>query len=139
MKKWIVVMACTLSVGALSSFTNAAKEASTYVAGKTREAKAMWLKTEHDFGSIPQHKPLLTEFTFTNTSEEVLIIASVKTSCGCTLADYPKEALKPGESGIIKTTYDAARLGVFNRTVTVVCNNEEGNKTLSIKGEVVES
>ncbi len=137
MQKWIIAVACAVSVSALSSFTGVATEASCYVAGKIMAAKAMWLKTENDFGQIPQNKPVTAEFTFTNTGEEVLIISQVKTSCGCTVAEYPQEALKPGESGKIKAQYNAATLGSFYKTIQVVCNTEEGNKTLAIKGEVV--
>ena len=57
-------------------------------------------KQEHDFGSIVQGTPQETVFTFTNTGEAPLIITDAKSTCGCTVPQYPKNTpIAPGESG----------------------------------------
>jgi hypothetical protein len=66
-----------------------------------------------------------------------LIINSVRPSCGCTVADYPKEPIAPGKSGKINVTYNAASSGSFTKSITVTTNAAEANTALIIKGEVV--
>lgn len=97
-----------------------------------------WGKTAHNFGRIAQNKPVTAEFRFTNKGELPLVINSARGSCGCTGVDYPKEAILPGASGIIKATFNAAALGSFNKSVTVESNAEGGAMVLHVMGEVVQ-
>lgn len=91
----------------------------------------------HDFGTIPQGTPVTYNFTFTNTGKAPLTLTSVAPSCGCTTPEWPKEPIAPGKSASIKVTYNAAALGVFTKTVTVVSNSATNPTTiLNIKGEV---
>jgi Protein of unknown function (DUF1573) len=92
--------------------------------------------TTHDFGKIEQGKPVTVEFEFTNPSMVPLIISNVRPTCGCTIADYPKEPVAPGKSGKIVVTYNAAAIGVFQKTIVVTSNATEGTTNLIIKGEV---
>ena len=41
------------------------------------------------------------EFVFTNTGKEPLIIEKAKGSCGCTVPEWPKEPIAPGETAKI--------------------------------------
>lgn len=90
-----------------------------------------------DYGTIIQNSDGLRIFTFTNTGNAPLIISEVKTSCGCTVPTYSKEAILPGEAGEIKIKYDTKRLGSFTKTVTVLSNANLTRKTLKIKGTIV--
>jgi hypothetical protein len=93
--------------------------------------------TTIDFGKIEQGKPVSADFEFTNSTMVPLIISSVKPTCGCTVADYPKEPVQPGKSGKISVTFNAASSGAFAKTIIVSSNAQEGNTPLVIKGEVV--
>ena len=97
-----------------------------------------WQSLTHDFGALEQNKPASHKFQFTNTGEAPLIITEVKGSCGCTVTEYSKEPIAPGESGFVKATYNAKKTGVFNKTVRVTANVEGGPETLTIKGKVIE-
>ena len=97
-----------------------------------------WGKTIHDFGRIAQGKPVVAEFTFTNTGELPLLINNAKGSCGCTGVEHPKAAIMPGGSGTIKATFNAAQFGSFNKSVTVESNAEGGAMVLYVKGEGVQ-
>jgi len=90
-----------------------------------------------NYGTIIQNSDGLRIFTFTNTGNAPLIISEVKTSCGCTVPTYSKEAILPGEEGEIKIKYDTKRLGSFTKTVTVLSNANLARKTLKIKGTIV--
>jgi hypothetical protein len=96
-----------------------------------------WKQTTYDFGKIPQGKPVNAEFQFKNPSMIPLMIYSVNPSCGCTVADYPKEPVQPQKTGIIKVTFNASSTGFFQKSVAVATNAGEGNETLIIKGEVI--
>lgn len=96
-----------------------------------------WTSTTLDFGKIEQGKPVSAEFEFKNPSMVPLIISSVRPTCGCTVADYPKEPVQPGKSGKIAVTYNAAASGFFQKSIVVTTNATEGNTSLIIKGEVI--
>lgn len=91
----------------------------------------------HDFGKIPQGKPVTYEFSFKNVGSEPLIISNVESTCGCTVPDYTKTPIKPGESGSVKVTFNAAQATPFSKMVTVRSNAKTPVKALYIKGTVV--
>ena len=91
----------------------------------------------HDFGKIPQGKPVSWEFKFTNTGEEPLIISNVESTCGCTVPKYTTTPVLKGQSGTITVTFNAASVQPsFSKAVTIKSNARTPNKLLYIKGEV---
>jgi hypothetical protein len=96
-----------------------------------------WTTTTIDFGKIEQGKPVSAEFEFSNPTMVPLIINAVRPTCGCTIANYPKEPIEPGKSSKIAVTYNAASSGYFSKTIVVTTNATEGNTSLIIKGEVI--
>lgn len=90
----------------------------------------------HDFGNIPQNKPVTHEFRFTNVGDAPIILASVNPSCGCSVADFSKTPVKPGDTGSIKVSFNAAAKGPFTKSFTVRSNTKTPVKTLTIKGVV---
>jgi hypothetical protein len=97
-----------------------------------------WNAQSHDFGKIKQGTPVTHEFKFTNNGKVPLVITNVQASCGCTTPDWSKDPIPPGGEGFIKATFNAASLGAFNKSVTVMANVETGYMQLSIKGEVAQ-
>ncbi|WP_396194059.1 DUF1573 domain-containing protein [Flavobacterium sp.] len=92
---------------------------------------------EHDFGTIQQGDRPSTDFSFKNTGEADLIITSARGSCGCTVPDYPKTPIKPGETGNIKVSFNSTgKQGKTSKTVTLTCNTKEGNKILKINANI---
>jgi len=98
--------------------------------------KVLWANESHNFGEIPQGKPVSVEFSFTNNGDEPVLIAEVATSCGCTASDYSKEPILPGKSSAIKVTYNAATAGSFSKSITVNFSDAASKKVLMIKGTV---
>ncbi len=92
----------------------------------------------HDFGQIPVGTNAVCEFTFTNTGTEPLILSNVRASCGCTVPEWPKDPVLPGEEGVIKVKYTTvSRPNVINKAVIVHSNADNKQVILRIKGEVV--
>lgn len=104
-------------------------------AGQT--ASIEWEKTSVDMGDIPIKKPVKVEFVFKNPGMVPIIIRDVKSSCGCTVPEYPKQPVLSGQEGKIYVTYDAELSGYFSKTVTIYTNTEEEVTQLYIKGTVV--
>ena len=76
-------------------------------------------------------------FVLKNNGEIPLIIQSVRTSCGCTVAKYDKKPIAKGESTTVVLEYKPNSLGYFRKTADVLCNVPEGYIRLTISGEVV--
>ncbi len=92
---------------------------------------------EHDFGRIIQGEVVTYSFKFTNTGKSELLIASVSTSCGCTISKFSREPLKPGEQGTIQVTFDSeGRKGFQNKSITVLSNAQPNHHLLHIKARV---
>jgi len=96
-----------------------------------------WKEDTHNFGDIEKGKPVSHEFSFKNTTKSTVLITNVKAACGCTATNYTKTPIKPGETGTITATYNAANPGNFTKTVTVTTSDSEVNKILTIKGKVI--
>lgn len=101
------------------------------------KAEFKFEKETHDFGKIPQGKPVTIAFKFTNTGTEPLIISDVESTCGCTVPEYTKTPVKKGESGIITVTYNAQAVAPFSKPVIIKSNARTPVKSLYIKGEVI--
>ena len=89
-------------------------------------------------GQIAFQQPLKAEFMLKNSGDQPLIINTVRSSCGCTTADYPKEAVAPGQSFKVSATYDAKQMGHFQKQLAVYSNAGEQPFVLTLKGVVVE-
>lgn len=94
-------------------------------------------KAEHDFGSIVQGTPQETIFTFTNSGDAPLIITDAKSSCGCTVPQYPKNTpIAPGESGEMLVKFNGSGQNQVTKTITVTANTQKGSEILRIKAFV---
>ena len=96
-------------------------------------------KTTHDFGEIPYNGNGTYEFRFKNTGNEPLILTQPKSSCGCTVPEWPKKPILPGEEEVIRVTYkNTNRPGKFNKYVTIFSNTKDVKEVkLYIKGTVL--
>ncbi len=94
-------------------------------------------KETHDFGKIEQGKPVTYVFEFKNTGTSPVVINDAQASCGCTKPSWTREAIMPGKTGTLSATYNAAAMGPFNKSITVMSNAEAGQTIVYLKGEVV--
>ena len=94
-------------------------------------------KSEHDFGAIEQGTPQETIFKFTNTGDAPLIITDAKSSCGCTVPEYPKNTpIAPGDSGEMLVKFNGSGQNQVTKTITVTANTAKGSELLRIKAFV---
>jgi hypothetical protein len=96
--------------------------------------------TTHDFGTIKEGEKIAYSFKFKNDGEADLLITNARGSCGCTVPQYPKMPIKPGDSGVIDVTFDShGKSGHQNKQVTIVANTVPNTTIINITGEVIAS
>jgi hypothetical protein len=84
--------------------------------------KVEWLDRQITTGSVPFGQPVTREFKVKNISSENLMILQVKSSCYCTVTEWDRNPIAPGQTSLIKITYDSQREGDFYRIVSVITN-----------------
>lgn len=107
-----------------------------------KPAEIKFDKTTHNFGSFSEKEPKVTcTFTYTNVGEQPLIINQALASCGCTVPEYTKTPVQPGEKGEIKVTYNGAGKfpGHFKKSITVRSNGAVEMTRLYIEGDMTEA
>ena len=96
----------------------------------------IFISKTHDFGTILLKNKTSCSYEFSNPGKTPLLISDVKTSCGCTVPEWPKKPILPGAKGLIKVNYDATFPGVFHKTISVFYNGPDSPIELEIKGKV---
>lgn len=112
----------------------------TAMAQKPAEIK--FDKQTHDFGTFSEKEPIVKcTFTFTNVGESPLIINQAVASCGCTVPEYTKTPVLPGQKGEIKVTYNGTGKfpGHFKKSITVITNGVVEKTRLYIEGTMEEA
>jgi hypothetical protein len=97
-------------------------------------------KETHDYGEIFMHGDGNCVFTFTNTGNEPLLLTNVRAGCGCTVPQWPREPVLPGDSAEIKVRYTTLnRPHSINRSIVVTSNAaNKPSLVLRLRGKVVE-
>ena len=91
----------------------------------------------HDFGTIIGGEKISFAFRFKNVGKGDLVIRAAQGSCGCTVPEYPKEPVKPGDGGIINVTFNSeGKEGHQEKTITVISNTMPNTHVLTITGNV---
>ena len=86
-----------------------------------------------DFGEIKAGDVVEHTFQFTNNGTLPLIIANVKTTCGCTATDFPKAPVMPGETASITAKFNSAgKRGQQNKVIIVESNAIQGSAQIII-------
>ena len=93
--------------------------------------------TEWDFGEIDQGDAVEYAFKFKNSGTDPLIITNAKGSCGCTVPEWPREPVAPGETGVIDVKFNSkGKKGKQNKRVTLTTNMVPSQQVLIVKGQV---
>ena len=94
----------------------------------------------HDFGEIQEGIVAEHTFTFKNEGDGPLIISNAQGSCGCTVPDWPRNPIAPGETGVIKVSFNSkGRAGRQDKRVTLTTNAVPQTKVLNITSTVLSS
>jgi hypothetical protein len=92
---------------------------------------------DYDFGTVNEGDVVDGTFKIANKGKTDLIITDAKASCGCTVPEWPKDAIKPGDSAEIKFSFNSkGRTGKQSKTITLQTNTANVTETLRISGTV---
>ena len=98
-------------------------------------------KTTIDMGTFSLDNPVQKcVFKFTNVGDAKLVINQVHASCGCTVAEYPKDFIAPGASGEIIVTYDGSNKmpGRFKKNIQIFTNSKDELVRIFIAGDMTD-
>lgn len=91
----------------------------------------------YDFGNIKTGDVVNHTFTFKNTGKAPLIIESATATCGCTVPNYPKDPVAPGEEGKIDVQFNSTgKTGQQNKVITIRANTQPNITELTIKTNI---
>ena len=83
-----------------------------------------WKEKAINYGKIKEGEKLDLEFHFKNTGDAPLTISRVEPSCGCTVAEFPKEPIAPGKEGTIKGSFNSeGKTSTQHKTLMVYANS----------------
>lgn len=94
-------------------------------------------ETEYDFGTITEGEQVTHRFVFKNTGNSGLYISKVMADCGCTIVDYEKKEVKPGDEGYVELVFNSdAYHGLQIKKVNVYANTRPPVQELTIAATV---
>lgn len=110
-----------------------------YAAVLGLNAQVQWLESSHNFGAFEEEDgPQTHSFRYVNCGSEPVAIVSAHASCGCTVPQYSRNAVAPGDTAAITVTYDpTARPGKFQKSVTVQFSDAGPKHKLYVSGTVI--
>ncbi len=110
-------------------------------AAAQKQAEIKFENKTHNFGKFTSSNAVQKcTFTFTNVGDAPLVINQAVASCGCTVPQYTKAPINPGEKGTIEVTYNGAGKdpGHFKKSITVRTNGTIEMTRLYVEGEMTE-
>ena len=85
-----------------------------------------WIDSLKNIDTVLPGTTAKISFRFLNSGDKPLYVLDAKPGCGCTIADYPKNAILPGKEGIIKAEYNIHKdgQGDFRKNIRVTTNTK---------------
>lgn len=94
-------------------------------------------KESYDFGQIASGEKVTYDFKFKNVGKTPLIITRATATCGCTVPEYPKDPIAPGNEGAIHVVFNSkGKEGMQNKVISIVSNTVPELTELHLLGDV---
>lgn len=94
-------------------------------------------KATHKFPKAKEGVLLTHEFIVTNSGNVPLVFKGYKVACECTKVYFPNKPIAPGQSDVIKVTFDTTGKSYFqDRIIYIESNAGKGTEKLRIKVNV---
>src|SRR5438552_1207832 len=95
------------------------------------QAELKWEQTTIELHPTPGDEKAVGHFKYQNTGNNPVRFKSVRTSCGCTVAQTQKEEVERGGNGEITATFNIGdRTGTQVKTVTVETDDSANSTTV---------
>jgi Protein of unknown function (DUF1573) len=98
-----------------------------------------WLDTLFNFGTIKQGEKITLKFRCLNTGSKPLVLTNVRPGCGCTIAEYSKEAILPNKEGWVTASFNSKKFcGEVHKSVLATTNtNNDSERNLQFTGTII--
>lgn len=100
-------------------------------------ARITYEEPEFDFGEVKEGAVVEHTFTFQNTGKVPLSILNARSSCGCTVPEWPKDPIPPGGTGSIMAKFNTdGKTNAQKKAIYVTANTYPNETTVLLKGFV---
>jgi hypothetical protein len=89
------------------------------------------------FGTLHAGDDATATFTIANTGKSPLLLQEVQATCGCTVPEWSRQPVPPGQTAIVKLKYDTKITGIFSKKAFIFSNAAGSPHGVTISGEVV--
>jgi hypothetical protein len=94
--------------------------------------------TLYDFGKVREGEVVEYAFIFKNTGKGPLLISRARSTCGCTVPEWPEAPVPPGENSKISARFDTeGKAGPQLKPITIMTNTLKGTYVVYLQGEVL--
>lgn len=95
-------------------------------------------RNEVSIGTMPRDTTATGEMRIVNTGDSALVINTVFSGCRCARAKYPREAIAPGDTAVIRVTFDSHRYypGAFVRSLSIRSNDKNSPHDFIVSGVI---
>lgn len=100
-------------------------------------ARIVFEEANYNFGEVTEGQIVEHRFKFKNTGKVPLNILRARSSCGCTVPEWPKELIAPGETGEIKAKFNTeGKPEKQKKLIFVTANTYPNEISVSLEGFV---
>lgn len=101
-------------------------------------AKMTFEQPLYHFGEVAEGTVVKHTFNFVNTGKVPLLISEAKSTCGCTVPEWPKAPIPAGESGSIKVQFNTdQKVDKQVKPVYITANTHPTKNEVQLVGTVV--
>ncbi len=95
-------------------------------------------ETKQNFGFVHEGDTVRLSYELKNVGDKALIISNYEVECGCTVMERVTKSIEPGETNIIKVTFDThQKYDRQDRIVKIISNAKNSPTELRFKGVVL--
>lgn len=100
-------------------------------------AKIIFEQSSFDFGIINAGQKITHYYKFKNTGATPLIISDARSTCGCTVPEWPKKPVVQGDTSSIKVVFDSdGKKGFQNKPIFIYANTFPAENKIYLTGTV---
>ncbi|NRB62795.1 MAG: DUF1573 domain-containing protein [Saprospiraceae bacterium] len=94
-------------------------------------------QTIFDFGEVMEGVLVEHTFSFANKGKVPLLITDARSTCGCTVPEWPRQPIPPGQVAEISVRFDTKqKFNQQNKPVTITANTLPAQTTIYLRGFV---
>lgn len=91
----------------------------------------------YNFGEVEEGEIVTHTYRFRNVGKVPMVISDARSTCGCTIPDWPKEPIEPGASGQISVRFNTkGKTNAQRKPIYITANTYPVRSELYLEGFV---